>query len=107
MNKNLKVIICIVILSAVALMAVCSLRYLSLGRDLRSCEQELAESRARWESTAAEKEALQEDLKASQKKLNIAKLELEQAEKDAEEIKAEIDRLKSDILSLQSGASGQ
>ncbi len=107
MNKSMKAIMFIVMLSAVALMVICSLHYLSLGRELRSCEQQLAESRAKWESIAAEKEALQEDLKASQKELNIARLELDKATEDAEEIKAEIDRLKSDILLLQSGSSGE
>ena len=106
MSKSLKAILCFVMASALALMVFCFLHYLSLGRELGSFRQQLAESRETWEKTAAEKEVLQDELKEVRKKLNIANLELEQSTADADEIKAEIEQLREEIEFLKHNQSG-
>lgn len=107
MNKPMKIILCCVMAAALALMMICALNYLSLGRQLDTCKQQLAESRETWEGIAAEKEALQEELKEVRKKLNIANLELEQSTADADEIKAEIEQLRTEIDSLKHEQTGE
>lgn len=101
MNKSLRITVYIVMAAALALIVFCSLNYLNLGKELRSCESALAESRAKWETIAAEKESLQVDLKAKQKELNIARLELDSAVGDAEQVRAEIEQLRTEIEALK------
>ena len=103
MNKPLRITVCIVMAATLALMCFCTLNYMNLGKELRSCEALLAESRTVWETIAAEKEALQADLKAKQKDLSIAQLELDSATEDAETIRAEIETLRAEIEALKSG----
>ena len=103
MNKPLRITVCIVMAAALALMGFCTLNYLNLGKELRSCEAQLAESRTTWETIAAEKEALQTDLKAKQKELSIARLELDSATEDAKKIRAEIETLRTEIETLKQG----
>ena len=43
MSKELKIILCLVMAAAFALIFVCGLNYLSLTKELHSCEQQLAE----------------------------------------------------------------
>ena len=105
MSKTLKIPLCLVLVASLTLIALCTLNYLSLGRELSSCRLQLAESREKWKGIAAEKEALQEDLKAVQKKLNIANLELEKSTADAEEIKTEIEQLRKEIDELNQNRS--
>lgn len=102
-NKHLRFTVCIVMAAALALMVFCTLNYMNLGKELRSCEAQLAESRTKWETIAAEKEALQEDLQAKQKELNIAQLELDSATEDAAKIREEIEQLRTDIEALKQG----
>ncbi len=101
MNKSLRITVCIVMAAAIALMGFCILNYMNLGKELRSCESQLAESRIAWETIAADKEALQADLKAKQKELSIAQLELDSATEDAEKIRAEIETLRDEIEVLK------
>ena len=101
MNKSLRIVICIVMLTAVAVIALCGINYISLGKELRSLDQQLFESREKWEAVAAEKEALQVDLNADKKKLNQLQLTLDNKLKEAEEIRAEIEQLRSDIEALK------
>ena len=107
MNKHLKITVIAVMAAALALILFCTLNYMNLGKELRSCEERLAESRAKWESIAAEKEALQDDLKAKQKELNIAQLELDNLTGDAEKLKAEIELLRTDIETLKNGKAAE
>ena len=103
MNKSLRITVYIVMAAALAMMIFCTLNYLNIGKELRSCEKRLAESRTAWETIAAEKESLQDDLKARQKELNIARLELDNATEDAEKIRAEIEQLRTEIEALKQG----
>ena len=97
MSKELKIILCLVMAAAFALIFVCGLNYLSLTKELHICEQQLAESRETWEQIAAEKEALQDDLRAKQKELKEAKLTLDETTERASELKAENEQLRKDI----------
>ena len=101
MNNQLKIILCLVMAAALALITVCGLNYLRLTKELRSSEQQLAESRETWETIAAEKEALQDDLRAKQKELKEAKLTLDETTERASELKAEIEQLRKDIELLK------
>lgn len=108
MNKKMKAILLIVMLSALLMMVFCSFNYLSLDRQLHSCRLQLAESLEKWQTIAAEKEALQVDLSAKQKELKIAQVSLEEAYEDAEKIRAEILQFRTDIeLLKQTGAEDQ
>ncbi len=101
MNKQLRCFIWAVMAIAVLLIVNCSLNYLNLGQDLRSCEQQLAESREHWEKIAEEKEALQADLKTKQDELREARLSLDEATERAKELKDEITQLQNELKSLQ------
>lgn len=101
MNKHLRITVYIVMAAAIAMIALCSMNYINLGKKLHSFEEQLAQSRMAWETTAAEKEKLQDELKAKQKKLNIAQLELDNSNREAETIRAEIEQLKAEIEALK------
>ena len=101
MNKQLQIIIYIVMVFAVCLMVVCSVNYLNLGRELKSYELQLEESREHWEKIAEEKEALQVTLKDRQNDLKEARLSLDEATERASELKAEIEQLKKEIETLK------
>ena len=55
MSKQMKAILCLVMAAALAMMTVLFLSYRSLGKDLRTVEQQLTESRETWEKIASEK----------------------------------------------------
>ncbi len=101
MNKKMKAILFIVMAAGVALIAVCLLNYTSLRNELADCDRQLNESVEKWQKTAAEKEALQDDLKEKKKQLNIAQLELDSALEDAVVIQEEIDTLKKEVETLK------
>ena len=101
MNKQLKIIICIVMISAIAMIFICGMNYSGLGKELRSLDRQLTESREKWEKIAAEKEALQVDLNENQKKLKSMQRTLDDKTKEAEEIRAEIEQLRSEIDTLK------
>ena len=98
MNNPLKIIVMAV---AVLLVVFLVSDYVSMGRDLRSYEQQLAQSRETWEGIAAEKETLQEELKEKKKQLNIAQLELDRSTEEASEIRAEIEQFRTEIEALK------
>lgn len=103
MNKSLRMTVYIVMAAALALMVFSAINYIHIGKELRSCEVQLAESRTVWETTAAEKESLQADLKGKQNELSIARLELDSATEETEKIRAEIETLRSEIEALKQG----
>ena len=94
---------CLVMFAALALIIFCVVQYNQMGIQLHDVKLQLAESMEKWETTAAEKEALQEKLKAIQKELNIAQLEYSQSVEDAEKIRAEIEQYRIEIDSLKQG----
>lgn len=98
MNNPLKIIVMAV---AVLLVVFLVSDYVSMDRDLRSYEQQLAQSRETWEGIASEKEALQEELKEKKKQLNIAQLELDRSTEEASEIRAEIEQFRTEIEALK------
>ena len=100
MNNQLKILCLIVMAFTVSLIAVSASSYISLGRDLKDCEKQLSESRARWEKTAEEKEALQVDLKEKQDSLKEAKQSLKESTERAEELRVEIAQLKKELEAL-------
>ena len=101
MSKQMKAILCLVMAAALAMMTVLFLSYRSLGKDLRTVEQQLTESRETWEKIASEKEAIQVDLKAKQKEIKETQLQLDEATARAEELRQEISELTEEIEKLK------
>lgn len=104
MNKHLKLFLYAAMLSAILMMGVCAANYIDLGTQLRSTDARLSESRNSWQSIAAEKEALQEELEAKQSDLKEAKKTLSEATERAKVIRAEIESLHKEIDLLKSAA---
>jgi len=104
MNKHLRIFLYAAMISAILMIVVCSVNYLDLGKQLRSTNAQLSESRTAWQGVAAEKEALQEELETKQSDLKEAELSLNEATARTEEIRAEIEALQKEIDSLRSGA---
>ena len=86
MSKGIKTILIIVLISAATLVCILGLEYIDLLKQLRSAEIDLSESRDRWNTIAAEKEMLQDDLKTLRSDLKEAQLSLEEYETLKEEI---------------------
>ena len=101
MNKQLKAIICIVMIAAIVLIVLCGMNYAVLGKEFHSLSLQLSESREKWETIAAEKEALQIDLNEKQKKLKSTQRTLEDKTNEAEEIRSEIENLRSQIETMK------
>ena len=107
MNNPLKIIVMAV---AVLLVVFLVSDYVSMGRDLRSYEQQLARSRETWEGIAAEKEALQEELKEklvgngyhfySDTDTEVV-IKLDRSTEEASEIRAEIEQFRTEIEALK------
>ena len=102
MSKAMKLLLSLVIVTALCLTAVLALRYRSAGQRLLVLNQELAVSRARWEGIAEEKEALQADLKAVTDDLKEARLTLEESTARAAELEEDIATLEQEIAALKS-----
>ena len=96
MKKGWKLLLPAVLLAAVLTAAL----YADLLRDrgtLRVLTDQLEESRTAWETTAAEKEKLQEELKTVQEDLKEAKLTLRESTERAEKLREEIDQLQTEL----------
>ena len=103
MNKQIKIILVIVMIMSVALMAVCGLYLVSLRNQLKDAELRLAESRSTWETIDSEKRTLQDDLKLVQNDLKQASQDLTEWTEKSVSMQAEIDELRAQIESLKSG----
>ena len=101
MKRSLKIILCLVMLAAVALMSVSMKNYLELGNNLRELRTQLTESRNRWEGIAAEKEVLEDELYVKNLELKKTEQSMNDAVKKNEELRSEIESLKKDISDLQ------
>lgn len=102
MNKSL-FRFCLGVLCAALLLSICLLSGLfRLRSDLSDTEQALALSRNTWETTAAAKETLQEELSEVTDALREANLTLAESEARAEELRQEIALLQTEIDSLTS-----
>ena len=96
MKKRWKLLLPVMLLAAV-LTVTC---YADLLRDrgtLKTLTDQLTESRAAWENTAAEKEKLQEELQTVQEALKEAKLTLQESTERAEKLRTEIVQLQADL----------
>lgn len=101
MNKTLKGMLAAVLAIALALALFLGAGILRDSREIRAMTKELAESRARWEDTAARKEALQAELKQVTEALKEAKLTLEESTARETELQADIQALEQEIQALQ------
>ncbi len=101
MSKSTKFFLFVVMIAAVALVVCCGLRYLDLGRQLHSFEEQLSESRKSWENIASEKEALQQELEEKTGQLRNAELSLPELEQKAENLKKDIASLQEEISQLK------
>ena len=102
MNKSLKRILTAVLAVALALTVYLGAGILRDRREIQALTRELAESRARWEDTAARKEALQAELKQATEALKEAKLTLEESTAREAELQADIQALEQEIQALLS-----
>ena len=100
-NKTVKLFCCVALLAALALICVLFLHYRDLGVQLRNTQTLLSESRNSWETTAAEKEALQDQKKALENDLKEAKLSLSEAQEKTKKVREEIDSLTNEIADLK------
>lgn len=101
-NKYMKVFLSAVILCALAVMTISTVRYVNLGKQLNETDRLLSESRDAWEKTAAEKEEKQVELKALKSNLREAELSLTEAQERSVTLKEEIEVLKQEIQDLES-----
>ena len=101
MNKTLKGMLAAVLAIALALALFLGAGILRDWREIQAMTKELAESRARWEDTAARKEALQAELKQVTEALKEAKLTLEESTAREAELQADIQTLEQEIQALR------
>ena len=101
-KKTMKFLLCLALLAALSLICVLFFHYRDLGYSFQDTQAQLSASRNTWETTAAEKEALQEDLKTLKNELKEAKLSLQEAQERSETLKADIETLNQEILELRS-----
>ena len=103
MNKQIKIILSIVMIMSVTLMAVCGLYLIGLRNQLKDAELRLAESRNNWETIDSEKRTLQDDLKLVQNDLKQANQDLAEWTEKSVSMQAEIDELRTQIESMKNG----
>ena len=93
MNKQIRIILCIVLVMSVTLMIVCGLYLMDLRKQLRDTEIRLSESRTVWESIDSEKRALQDDLKLVRNDLKEANQSLSEWSEKSASMQAEIEEV--------------
>ena len=104
MNKQIRIILCIVLVMSVTLMIVCGLYLMDLKKQLKDTELRLAESRNIWETIDSEKRALQDDLKLVRNDLKEANQTLSEWSEKSVSMQAEIEELRTQIEVLKTGA---
>ena len=104
MNRQIKTILCIVLIMSVSLMVICSLYFFDLRNQLKDTELRLAESRNTWESIDSDKRALQDDLKLVNNDLKEANQSLAEWSEQSVSMQAEIDELRTEIESMKNVA---
>lgn len=104
MNKQIRIILCIVLVMSVTLMIVCGLYLMDLKKQLKDTELRLAESRNIWETIDSEKRALQDDLKLVRNDLKEANQSLSEWSEKSVSMQAEIEELRTQIEVLKTGA---
>ena len=101
MNKHIRIILYVVMLSAILIIITGIMNFRSLNSQLQESERLLSESRTRWESIAAEKEEIQADLKTKKNDLKEAELSLSESQDRSAKLKEEIEILRQEIASLE------
>lgn len=101
MSKALKAVLCVVMICALTIMFFLGRDYYSSAALIREKSEELSRSRAAWEKTAAEKEALQAELKTVSEELREAELTLSEAIENAEKLQGDIEALEREIAELK------
>ena len=96
-----RLILWLVILMAISLMVFLARDYVKDGVRLRELRQELETSQASWKKTAAEKEALQDELAEAQDALREAELTLQESTEKAAAVREEIAVLEKEIEALR------
>jgi septal ring factor EnvC (AmiA/AmiB activator) len=104
-NRTIKIFCCVAIAAALALISVLFLHYQDLGAQMKTTQSLLSDSRNTWETTAAEKEALQDQKKALENDLKEAKLSLTEAQDKTKSVKEDIETLTREIEDLKSKLS--
>ena len=104
MNKQLKIILTVVMCVSLTLIFICAQTYLDLGRRLTACNEQLTESRNNWEDIAARKETLQKELREKQTTLKETELTLEESTARVAELQQEVDELTEEIRQLKLSA---
>ena len=104
MNKQIRIILCIVLVMSVTLMIVCGLYLMDLKKQLKDTELRLAESRNIWETIDSEKRALQDDLKLVRNDLKEANQSLSEWSEKSVSMQAELEELRTQIEVLKTGA---
>lgn len=94
-----------ILLLAAVMTVVLSVRVLELKKDVNEKTALLSKSRAAWEQTAADKEALQKELTEVRNQIREAELSLNEANEKASGLRTEIDALQKELESLPSGDS--
>ena len=107
MNKSLRCFCLLALAAALGLSVFLVSGLFRLQADLSAAEQALALSRSAWETTAEQKEALQEELSVVTDALKEANLTLSESESRAEELRVEIVQLQSDLSSITSALAQQ
>ena len=105
MNKQIRIILCIVLVMSVTLMIVCGLYLMDLRKQLRDTEIRLSESRTAWESIDSEKRALQDDLKLVRNDLKEANQSLSEWSEKSVSMQAEIEELRTQVEALKTGTN--
>ena len=100
MNKSLRVLMLLIIAAAAVLIMILGSNWMNLGKQLQETNMLLSESRKSWETTASEKEELQDQLQDLKDELKEANLSLTEAEERASTLTAEIEQLQKDIAEL-------
>ena len=101
MNKSLRIPLVLAALAALLLMVFLCVHYLRGNQELSALEAEVEASRTAWETTAAEKEALQAELKQVSNDLKEANLSLSESTERADELRADIETRKEEIAALE------
>ena len=104
-NRTMKLFCCVALVAALVLICVLFLHYRDLGTQMNITQSLLSQSRNTWESTAAEKEALQDQKKALENDLKEAKLSLTEAQDKTKSVKEDIETLTREIEDLKSKLS--
>lgn len=104
MNRQLRLILCIVMVMSVVLMAVCALHFIGLRKQLADTEHMLSESRSKWESIDSDKLVVQDELKLVRNDVKEANQSVAEWAEKSVSMQAEIDELKNWIKSAESSS---